>query len=170
MAFCLLKARDGYLIGAGGGPPCETFSAARYVNDNGPAPVRSGCKDFVCEAADGSFDTARAKVYPSSLNDVLATGIFHFAQQLREDSGDSGECPANLNDVRAFEYGGPAHSARLLRLIHISLVAFVSLWHVQCSVTVQAFQAAFATVTAKLQKGAWKVADSDSHHKHSIFR
>lgn len=39
-AFCLQKARDCFLIGAGGGPPCETFSAGRCVNDDGSAPVR----------------------------------------------------------------------------------------------------------------------------------
>ena len=36
----LQKARDGYVIGAGGGPPCETYSSARYL-PGGPPPVRS---------------------------------------------------------------------------------------------------------------------------------
>lgn len=34
------KARDGYVIGAGGGPPCETYSAARLL-PGGPPPVRT---------------------------------------------------------------------------------------------------------------------------------
>ena len=38
--FWLSKAKDGYLIGAGGGPPCETVSAARFLS-GGPGPVRN---------------------------------------------------------------------------------------------------------------------------------
>ena len=36
----LARATSGQLIGAGGGPPCETFSAARHADD-GPQPIRS---------------------------------------------------------------------------------------------------------------------------------
>ena len=36
----LSRAKAGQLIAAGGGPPCETFSAARNA-DNGPEPLRS---------------------------------------------------------------------------------------------------------------------------------
>ena len=36
----LQKAKDGYVIGAGGGPPCETYSAARLLPE-GPPPLRS---------------------------------------------------------------------------------------------------------------------------------
>ena len=36
----LQKARQGYVIGAGGGPPCETYSAARLL-PGGPPPLRS---------------------------------------------------------------------------------------------------------------------------------
>ena len=39
--FWVDKARSGHIIGGGGGPPCETMSAARYSGP-GPAPVRSG--------------------------------------------------------------------------------------------------------------------------------
>ena len=34
------KARAGQLVAAGGGPPCETFSAARFA-EGGPPPLRS---------------------------------------------------------------------------------------------------------------------------------
>ena len=34
------KMRDGWIAGVGGGPPCETFTAARY-NEGGPPPLRS---------------------------------------------------------------------------------------------------------------------------------
>lgn len=36
----LQKAPEGYVIGAGGGPPCKTYSAARLL-PGGPPPVRS---------------------------------------------------------------------------------------------------------------------------------
>ncbi len=39
--FWVGKAKDGYVIGGGGGPPCETMSAARFTGP-GPQPVRSG--------------------------------------------------------------------------------------------------------------------------------
>ena len=39
--FWVGKAREGYVIGGGGGPPCETMSAARFQGP-GPQPVRSG--------------------------------------------------------------------------------------------------------------------------------
>ena len=39
--FWVAKAKDGYVIGGGGGPPCETMSAARFAGP-GPQPVRSG--------------------------------------------------------------------------------------------------------------------------------
>ena len=34
------KMRDGWVAGVGGGPPCETFTAARY-HEGGPPPLRS---------------------------------------------------------------------------------------------------------------------------------
>ena len=42
LGFWLGKAKQGYVIGGGGGPPCETMSAARYSGPPGPPPVRSG--------------------------------------------------------------------------------------------------------------------------------
>ena len=37
----LERIRAGQIIGAGGGPPCETFTAARFLPD-GPRPLRTG--------------------------------------------------------------------------------------------------------------------------------
>lgn len=42
LGFWIGKAKQGYVIGGGGGPPCETMSAARYSGPPGPPPVRSG--------------------------------------------------------------------------------------------------------------------------------
>lgn len=39
------KARQGYVIGAGGGPPCETYSAARLL-PGGPPPLRSAEEEW----------------------------------------------------------------------------------------------------------------------------
>ena len=39
--FWVGKAKDGFVVGGGGGPPCETVSAARFAGP-GPQPVRSG--------------------------------------------------------------------------------------------------------------------------------
>ena len=39
--FWKCKISDGWICGVGGGPPCETFSAAR-LEANGPPPLRSG--------------------------------------------------------------------------------------------------------------------------------
>ena len=41
LTWWLDKIRSGHVCGAGGGPPCETFSAARMLS-GGPPPVRSG--------------------------------------------------------------------------------------------------------------------------------
>ena len=40
-AWWLARVRAGQLIGAGGGPPCESYTAARFL-DNGPRPLRTG--------------------------------------------------------------------------------------------------------------------------------
>ena len=42
LGFWIGKAKQGYVIGGGGGPPCETMSAARFNGPPGPPPVRSG--------------------------------------------------------------------------------------------------------------------------------
>ena len=41
LTWWLNRIRSGLILGAGGGPPCESFSAARLLED-GPPPVRSG--------------------------------------------------------------------------------------------------------------------------------
>lgn len=41
LTWWLDKIKSGHVCGAGGGPPCETFSAARLLQ-GGPPPVRSG--------------------------------------------------------------------------------------------------------------------------------
>lgn len=42
LEFWVGKAKQGFVIGGGGGPPCETMSAARFQGPPGPPPVRSG--------------------------------------------------------------------------------------------------------------------------------
>lgn len=81
MAFCLQKARDGFLIGAGGGPPCETLSAAGCVNDDGSAPVRLRSGSHIWEGPGISFKQnnaradipARTRFLPSFMS-MLAKG------------------------------------------------------------------------------------------------
>ena len=45
LSFWLDKIARGFVIGAGGGPPCETFTAARFM-DGGPPPLRDA--DHLC--------------------------------------------------------------------------------------------------------------------------
>ena len=40
-SWWLNRVRAGQILGAGGGPPCETFTAARFLGD-GPRPLRNG--------------------------------------------------------------------------------------------------------------------------------
>ena len=40
LKFWTARVRSGQLVGAGGGPPCETYTAARF-QEGGPPPVRS---------------------------------------------------------------------------------------------------------------------------------
>ena len=40
-SWWIARMQAGQLIGAGGGPPCESFTAARF-QDNGPRPLRTG--------------------------------------------------------------------------------------------------------------------------------
>ena len=40
-SWWIARMRAGQLIGAGGGPPCESFTASRF-QDNGPRPLRTG--------------------------------------------------------------------------------------------------------------------------------
>eukprot|EP00438_Fugacium_kawagutii_P022544 Skav206054 [mRNA] locus=scaffold587:310380:319699:- [translate_table: standard] len=44
-SWWLERVRSGQVVAAGGGPPCETFTAARYAED-GPRPVRSAAYPY----------------------------------------------------------------------------------------------------------------------------
>eukprot|EP00435_Cladocopium_sp_Y103_P019141 s251_g4.t1 len=107
--FWVKQIQSGAIAGVGGGPRCETFTAARFL-EGGPPPLRKPTTPLLIRMpslrehilslgdrgrcshgadahpplqgrhSDGSFKTAIAKVYPSDMSAAISDAVATFVQ------------------------------------------------------------------------------------------